>query len=140
MLDWTGFLGLERSDPLFEGRLNEVGEEPEIIDFGDELLVRFPDRGVALKAELGRVSSVSLYLAGDAEDDIQPYHGELPFGLAPGMSRDEVHRVLGEPQRVDGRRERYDLEGVACRVHFAEDAAVIEKVTLVHPEFVFQEP
>lgn len=135
-MDWTDFLGLERSDPLFEGRLDEVGEDPEIIDFGEEFLVRFPGQGVALSAELGRVASVSLYVMGDEEDDIEPYRGELPMGLRPGMTRAQVRQVLGSPSQESERWERYALERVHCRVDFDEpgDEAPLQKVMLLHPE------
>lgn len=77
-----------------------------------------PDKGIDLLVEHGKVLDVQIRAR--ASKTYKPFAGELPFGLQPGMTQNQVHQALGVPMVSDEFDSRYELRpGIVLVVCYA---------------------
>jgi hypothetical protein len=97
--------------------LHDVEEDPPYREY-----VGSKNFGVDVLFENGAMKAVHIFTK-----DMQGFLActwALPFGLAPGMSQEEVHRVLGEPSSFDAFDSEYVQMPPGVRLKINYDKAL----------------
>jgi hypothetical protein len=71
--------------------------EPHFISLGGIYSLDFPSRGIALNFSAANILLVETIYSEHVGPLINRYEGKLPYGLTFDLKREEVERILGQP-------------------------------------------
>ena len=136
-------LGTEISQAQLDDLAVAFKESPIVSSISDDTYVSFEKNGFSLLIrDNGRLATVHLYLEPDSP--FSAYAHDLPFGMSPDASREEIRSMLGEPSKsgtlgrgllgVTPPWDRFSFPSRSVHVQYSTDATRIELVTIMAPE------
>ena len=81
--------------------LSDIGESPDIQDFGHAFFYDYKSKGIALRFDTTDTLT-SIFLHPEGSDGYRQYQGRLPFKLSFMLNRNEVESILGKPDESGG--------------------------------------
>jgi hypothetical protein len=92
-------------------------------------------KGIDLLFEEGRVIDVQVFVEPDASHSA--FSADLPFGIQRGMTQQQIHELLGEPESSDEIDSRYFMVDYPLRLMVVYDrTGTVRYLSLCLPEDV----
>jgi hypothetical protein len=123
-MDILSILGQHLESDLVKQLLRLVGTECAIQRYDGFYYYSFPKSGFSLMFDAPDDTVCSIFMYREGFQDYGEFKGELPHSLAFSSSRNDVHRVLGPPDKSGGDAFNADLKRIIepwdafdCEVH-----------------------
>ncbi len=136
-------LGTEASQAQLDALASAFKEAPIVSSISEDTYISFEKNGFSLLVrDSGRVAAIHLYLI--PEPPFSAYSHDLPLGMNPDASREEIRSLLGNPSKsgalgkgllgITPPWDRFSFPSRSVHVQYSSDATKIELVTVMAPE------